>query len=106
MMMMMSPGGVTTVRAGATTMASLTSLISRQLGETGNRPVLDQTGFIGNYNIDELKWAPLTSADASTPSDAPSLDTALEETLGIKLISTKGPVEVVVIDSLDHPTEN
>ena len=72
---------------------------------TGDRPILDETGFTGSFDFD-LTWAPLTAAaDSSSPSDAPSLGTALE-TLGLRLVATKGPVEVVVIDSIDRPSEN
>ncbi len=94
------------VRARATTMANFVGWISGQTDDTGGRPVIDQTGFTGFFDIDNMKWAALDSANASESSDLPSLTTALEESLGIKLVSTKGPVEVVVIDSIDHPSEN
>ena len=100
-MMMMGPRS-RTLRAGATTM---TSFVSRIGSEMGDRPMIDQTGFTGYFDV-ELKWAPLDSATAPDSSDLPSLATALEETLGIKLVATKGRVEVVVIDSVDHPSEN
>lgn len=107
MMTMMGPKGMRAVRARGTTMTGLMRLLSSQLGETGNRPIIDQTGFAGFFDIDEMKWAALDSAAPSdSSSDLPSLTTALEESLGIKLLSTKGSVEVVVIDSIDHPTEN
>lgn len=83
-------------------MARFIEILSNNLNQTGERPVADETGFTGYFDIDDLRWA---TVDATT-SDAPSLETALEETLGLKLVSTKGPVEVVVIDSIDHPTEN
>jgi len=105
MMTMMGPNGMRAVRARATTMTGLVRLLSSQLGETGSRPIIDQTGFTGFFDIDELKWTSLTSTTAE-PSDLPTLPTALEESLGIKLVATKGPVEVVVIDSIEHPSEN
>ncbi len=93
------------LRGHSIPMDSFIAALNNTLQEAGARPILDETGFTGNFDFD-LTWAPLTAADSSNPSDAPSLETALEETLGIKLVSTKGPVEVVVIDSIDHPTEN
>jgi uncharacterized protein (TIGR03435 family) len=88
-------------------MSNLLNLIGPEAG-IGDHPVIDQTGFTGYFAVPDLTFAQLSaSADASSPaSDAPSLATALEDTLGIKLILTKGPVEVVVIDSIDHPSEN
>jgi len=100
--MMMMSAGSRTLKAGATTMTSFVSRISTEMGD---RPMIDQTGFTGYFDV-ELKWAPLDSATTSDSSDLPSLATALEETLGIKLVATKGPVEIVVIDSIDHPSEN
>jgi len=104
---MMNPGGARSFRASAAQMPTLVTLIGRE-GGIGDRPIIDQTGFTGYFDIPDLTFAQLSaSADASNPaSDAPSLATALEETLGIKLVATKGPVEVVVIDSIDHPSDN
>lgn len=75
------------------------------LTDGSGHPVVDQTGFKGLFDIDDLKWGS-THATTDSPSDSPSLDTALGETLGLRLIPTKGPVEVIVIDSIDHPSEN
>jgi len=66
--------------------------------------VLDQTGLKGTYSVD-LEWTP-----ANAPADAapgPSLFTAVQEQLGLRLEARKGPVEVMVIDSaLKVPVEN
>jgi len=108
MMMMVKPGNLETMRAGATQMSNLVRLISQQPDMAG-RPIIDRTGFTGYFNVDDLTWSlPTTAAptDPATASDAPSLATALEETLGIKVVAGKGQVEVVVIDSIDHPTDN
>jgi uncharacterized protein (TIGR03435 family) len=98
--------GTTYVHARAISMARLITTLSGNLHQTGDRPVADETGFAGYFDIDDLRWANAEAADAGTASDAPSLEKALETTLGLRLILTRGPVEVLVIDSIDHPSEN
>ncbi len=108
-MTMMSMNGTTrTINAGASTMPGLISLLRNQ-SEIGGKPILDKTGFTEHFDIANLQWAPLTAAVAPADNgapDAPSLFTALEETLGLKLTPTRGPVEVLVIDSIDRPSDN
>lgn len=76
------------------------------LSERVSRPVLDQTGLNGAFEI-TLDWA---LDDAPTTNDGaagPSIFTALQEQLGLKLNSTKGPVETIVIDHADRvPSDN
>jgi uncharacterized protein (TIGR03435 family) len=67
------------------------------------RIVVDKTGLSGNYDI-ELKWTP--DDLQGTPDAGPTLFTALEEQLGLKLVAAKGPVVVLVIDHVERPTEN
>ena len=74
------------------------------------RVVVDRTGLPGRYDFD-LKFVPdaeLTAAPAADrPPDAlPSLFVALEEQLGLKLEPQRGPVNVVVIDSIQRPVED
>ena len=66
-----------------------------------NRTVRDKTGLKGNFDL-TLEWTP----DDLSPNAAPgaSIYTALQEQLGLKLESTRGPVEVLVIDRAEHPT--
>jgi uncharacterized protein (TIGR03435 family) len=85
--------GRVTVRAG--TMAQLASTLSGP----ASRFVEDRTGLPGFFDID-LEWAPDQTADTS----GPSLFTALQEQLGLKLESTRAPVEVLVIDHVERPT--
>ena len=69
-----------------------------------DRPVIDRTGIGGTYDFD-LRFA--ASALATAPTDVlalPSIFTALQEQLGLKLEPTRGPVEVLVIDSVERPT--
>ena len=75
--------------------------------EIGGRLVVDKTGLKGQYDF-TLKWTPDIGAAAEQPaSDAgPSLFTALQEELGLRLQSTKAPVDVLVIDHVELPSEN
>jgi uncharacterized protein (TIGR03435 family) len=66
-----------------------------------DRIVLNKTALDGKYDF-ALKWSP----DPTAAADAPGIFTALQEQLGLKLESSKGPVEVVVIDSVEAPGEN
>jgi uncharacterized protein (TIGR03435 family) len=76
---------------------NLTFVLSRQL----RRPVVDHTGLTERYN-----WTPdLTPGSAST-DNAPSIFTALREQLGLRLDSIKGPVETIVIDRAERPSED
>ncbi len=89
---------------------TLTQELSRELG----RVVIDKTGIQGRYDI-TLSWTPETNADcagsstdstAPSPETGPSIFTALQEQVGLKLESARGPVEVLVIDHVEMPTEN
>lgn len=71
--------------------------------ETG-RPVVDKTGLTGKYDF-TMQYTPAGQA-ATDESGRPSIFTALEEQLGLKLVPTKQPVEVLVVDSIEQPTEN
>jgi len=124
LMMSMGPGGMT-LRATATRVATMVGLLQQQLGRT----IVDKTGLDGLFDF-ELTFSaeglgspfgrgfPLpqqlppvggptgpASAPATSPDPAPSLFAALQE-LGLKLESAKGPVEVLVVDSVEKPTEN
>jgi uncharacterized protein (TIGR03435 family) len=72
-----------------------------------DRPVLDRTGLTGTFDF-SLEWSlARDSAEpiGSQPEDTgPTFLVALQEQLGLKLKSTKGPVDVVVIDHVEHPT--
>jgi uncharacterized protein (TIGR03435 family) len=78
-----------------------------QLAETLQRsidmPVWDRTGLSGNYYF-AFRYTEFLSADLDT--DAPSLATALQQNLGLKLEKQKGPVEALVIDYIEEPSEN
>ena len=96
-------------------LSALARLLTDQLGRT----VVDKTGLSGNYDY-TLQWTPDesqggslrgpdTGPQGSAPSSdlsGPSLFTALQEQLGLKLESQKGPVEIYVIDHAEKPSEN
>ena len=81
-------------------------LLAEQLGRTVGRVVVDETGLDGRFDL-TLKWSSddLVSFGPDGPS-GPSLFTALEEQLGLKLEPDKGPVTILVVDHLELPSEN
>jgi uncharacterized protein (TIGR03435 family) len=100
-----SPGAI---RFGGFPISQITTMLGNQTG----RMVVDRTGLTGNWEFElrystEQRGAPPPGADLPPPDpNAPSLFTALQEQLGLKLEPTKGPVEVVVIDAVEKPTED
>ena len=88
----------------------------RQLSQLTNRVVIDRTGLTGGYDID-LKFTPAPGQLPPGPPppgvelpqidpNGPSLFTALREQLGLELDPQRGPVDVLVIERIDRPTEN
>ena len=72
-------------------------------GQT-QRAVIDRTGLAGGWDF-ELTFAPPDlAADAAAERNIPSLFTALQEQLGLKLDATRGPAEVLVVDRVERPT--
>jgi uncharacterized protein (TIGR03435 family) len=104
------PGELT---ANGIPIGTLADRLSREVG----RKVVDKTGLQGRYDF-TLHWAQerqgamAGAADGGAgaaplpDSSGPSIFTALQEQLGLKLESQKGLVETVVIDSIDKPSEN
>jgi uncharacterized protein (TIGR03435 family) len=68
------------------------------LANASGRIVVDRTGLKGPFTID-LEWS-----QDQTASDKPSIFTAVQEQLGLKLESSRAPVDVLVIDSVERPT--
>ena len=95
-------GFVRTGRMAARVMAF--SALAQSLSDAADRPVIDQTGLAGTFDWD-LQWTPEQSPQPET-SESVSLFTALQEQLGLKLDPTRGPVEVLVIDHVERPTED
>jgi len=121
---MMAPGGKTRMISNGVTIAEFVNRLARQL----DRPVMDMTGLGGRYDI-ILDFAidpsimqarmaamgggpPLQGTDspestAQDPSGAATIFSALKEQLGLRLEARKGPVDLLVIDSVQKtPTEN
>ena len=103
--MMIGPGQVT---AGGMPIANLALMLSQMT----QRIVEDRTGLTGNFDID-LTFTPERMPQGAPPPgvqlppidpNGPSVFTAVQEQLGLKLESTRGPVEVLVIDHVERPT--
>jgi len=89
------------VSQGGIQMATLAQGLIQLVG----RPVIDRTGLTGYYDY-TLKWMPEPGIGPPGPPvdpEAPSIFTAVQEQLGLKLEAGRGPVEVVVIDRLEKP---
>jgi len=96
------PAGAGRISLVGIPMGQLAPLISIVAG----RPVVDRTGITGLYDID-LRFSPqgAPGGDLANP-DAPSLFTALEEQLGLKLNAERELVDVLVIERIERPTDN
>jgi uncharacterized protein (TIGR03435 family) len=107
-LMMMSPSGAQ-LRGGKVSITDLVNILSNVLGLT----VVDKTGFGRTFDV-HLEFAPdETLGGLPVPPPAPSssdshgnIFAALQEQLGLKLESAKGPVDVLVIDSVTRPSAN
>ena len=91
--------------ATAVPLSTLAEVLADQLSHT----VIDKTGLTGDYDF-RLKWTSEdqsnNTADNGTTDRPPDLFTALQEQLGLKLESTKGPVTTLVVDHAEQPTPN
>jgi len=100
-----SDGARTQLKASNVTMANLAGLLTNQ----SDRTVLDLTGLTGKYDV-LLKWTDDRgpgAADNGLPGEEiPGLFTALQEQLGLRLQPGKGPVQTLVVDHVERPTEN
>jgi len=73
-----------------------------------SKPVSDKTNLKGRYDV-ELQWTPEyieLRSNASSEEDAPNIFTAIQEQLGLKLQSARGPVRLFVIDNVQKPSDN
>jgi uncharacterized protein (TIGR03435 family) len=93
------------------------SMFAGLLGLILDRPVIDKTGITNYFEI-RLKFSPddsaasrLATADPGSPAavsspDAPGIFQAIQEQLGLRLVPAKGPVNVLLIDHIERPSEN
>jgi uncharacterized protein (TIGR03435 family) len=101
--------GIGTMVARGVTMAQLAEDLTGYV----SRPVLDRTGLRGTFDL-TLNWTPDQVPPPGEPStvspsvdlNVPSIFTAVREQLGLKLESTKGPVDVLVINRAEKPMED
>jgi len=109
----MPPGGFCGTRTGNGNVSMkgvpLANFV-RNLGGTTGRFVIDKTGLTGPFDLD-LQWAPDQpgagpTAQPGAQLDGVSLFAAMQEQLGLKLEAKRAPVEVLVIDSAERPTED
>lgn len=90
-------GSIITMKAAKISIPSLAIGLRRQLGRT----VEDHTNLEGEFDFD-LVW----DRDETAQSTAPSLFTAIQEQLGLRLIAATGKIPVVVVDRIERPAEN
>ena len=91
-------------------MQNTVTILARELAQVVGRVVVDKTGLNGSYDL-KLRWTPANAPPpmlngAPDPNAPPDLFTAIQEQLGLKLESAKGPVQVLVVDHIERPTEN
>jgi uncharacterized protein (TIGR03435 family) len=77
------------------------SRLSESVGQPDGRVIVDRTGLTGNFEF-TLRY----SEQPAPGDDIPSLFTALQEQLGLKLVADRTPLQVLVIDRIERPTEN
>ena len=85
------------------TMALLAGVLSQQ--PEVERVVIDRTSLTGGFDL-KLDYQPFATPTDASGAAGPSLFTALQDQLGLKLQSTRGPVDVLVIDHAELPTPN
>lgn len=96
--------GVGELQGYSADISTLVTTLSMQ-PEIGGRLVLDKTGLTGNYDF-TLKWTPDIFLDQPSANSGPSLFTALQEELGLRLDAAKAPVDSLIIDRVSPPSEN
>jgi uncharacterized protein (TIGR03435 family) len=79
--------------------------LANHLSHSVERPVLDKTGLRGSYDF-TLSWTPDYGGPPAPDSNGVGLFTAIQEQLGLKLEPQKAPIQILVIDHAEKPSEN
>jgi uncharacterized protein (TIGR03435 family) len=79
--------------------------LAKTLADQLHRSVVDKTELTGNYDL-TLQWTPDSAPESAGADAPPSIYTAVQEQLGLKLQPAQAPVEVLVVDHAAMPTEN
>ena len=111
------PQGLPLCSAGQMDRLSERIMVRRWIGEFSllvnsirgdlDRPIVDRTGLTGNFEWNlTTEWPGFRALDPDFPYKAPSLDVALSEQLGLRLVRSTEPLQVLVIESVAMPTVN
>ena len=94
--------GIGTIDSGGMTMDQLANGLR---GRASDGLVINRTGLEGFYSVN-LRYSIPTSDPIAQPDDAPSIFTAVQEQLGLKLVPEKTKVKIFVVDHIERPTPN
>ena len=78
------------------------STLASVLAGAAGRPVLDKTGLAGGFDV-ELKWRSTPDLDGG---DGVGIFTAVQEQLGLRLVSDEAPLQAIVIEKIQRPSDN
>src|SRR5262249_36935935 len=102
---------ISAISSSVETLGGTIEEFARTLGVLLDRPVINKTGITGRFDI-LVKFAregtevARFKGPAPDPAGPPSILVAIQEQLGLKLDSGRGPVETLVIDQIERPSEN
>jgi uncharacterized protein (TIGR03435 family) len=100
--MRLGPGMI----GGQLTLDTLAQVLTRQAGRTIN----NHTGLAGTYDLtlqcEPIAAGALNTGETAASTDRPSIFTALDTQLGLKLVARKEKVEILMIDNIQHPSDN
>jgi len=101
----LTPNCATRINPGALSGKAISmTQLATSLAPFANRFTIDRTGLEGWFDV-ELTWTP-DGADTALVSSGPSIFSAIQEQLGLKLVAERGPVDVLIVDHLEEPSGN